>query len=83
MPTVNFYLKKAEESTGKSLVYLQFKYKGNKELGLYLGRLMGIALAASNRFLSVDALIPLPLHKSKEHKRGYNQAAILATPLPS
>lgn len=31
----------------------------------------------SNRFTSVDALIPLPLHKSKEHKRGYNQAVVL------
>jgi integrase len=30
MSEVNFYLKKAEESTGLSLIYLQFKYKGNK-----------------------------------------------------
>lgn len=30
MGEVNFYLKKAEESTGLSLIYLQFKYKGNK-----------------------------------------------------
>src|SRR4051812_4834571 len=27
---VNFYLKKKEESTGKSLIYLQFKYSGYK-----------------------------------------------------
>jgi ComF family protein len=55
----------------------QFKYKGNKEIGLYLGRLMGNTLAASNRFMYVDALIPLPLFKSKEHKRGFNQATVL------
>jgi ComF family protein len=55
----------------------QFKYKGNKDIGLYLGRLMGDKLANSNRFISVDALIPLPLFKSKEHKRGFNQAAVL------
>jgi integrase len=30
MGDVNFYLKKAEASTGKSLVYLQFKYNGEK-----------------------------------------------------
>jgi integrase len=30
MPTVNFYLKKKEEATGKSLIYLQFKYNGYK-----------------------------------------------------
>jgi len=29
MPTVNFYLKKAEESTGKSLIKLRCKYNGN------------------------------------------------------
>lgn len=30
MGTINFYLKKAEESTGRSLIYLQFKYRGKK-----------------------------------------------------
>ncbi len=57
----------------------QFKYRGNKELGLYLGRLMGEGLAASNRFSDVDALVPLPLFPEKEHKRGFNQAAVLCT----
>ena len=55
----------------------QLKYKGNKELGVYLGKLMGHALAASNRFSYVDALIPLPLFPTKERKRGYNQATVL------
>lgn len=72
--TAQFYFTK--ESMMQHLMH-QFKYKNNKEIGLYLGKLMGFALAASNRFSFVDALIPLPLHKSKEHKRGYNQAAIL------
>jgi integrase len=30
MGSVNFYLKKAEKKTGKSLIYLQFKYNGKK-----------------------------------------------------
>src|SRR5215218_3605870 len=30
MGAVNFYLKKKEESTGKSLIYLQYKYNGYK-----------------------------------------------------
>lgn len=55
----------------------QVKYRSNKQLGLYLGELMGSALVESTRFTSVDALIPLPLHPSKEHKRGYNQSALL------
>jgi ComF family protein len=65
-----------KESMMQRLMH-QFKYKGNKEVGTYLGKLMGWALQESNRFSFIDALIPLPLHKSREHKRGYNQAAIL------
>ena len=30
MPEVNFYLKKPEPVTGKSLIYLQFKYNGQR-----------------------------------------------------
>lgn len=30
MPVVNFYLKKPEPKTKKSLIYLQFKYNGNR-----------------------------------------------------
>jgi ComF family protein len=55
----------------------QVKYHGNRELGLYLGRLMGHALMASDHLREVDILIPLPLHISKERNRGFNQAAIL------
>ena len=55
----------------------QLKYRGNKELGRQLGRLIGKDLKQTNRFISIDALIPLPLFPSKEKKRGYNQAALL------
>ena len=54
-----------------------FKYRGNRELGLYLGKLMGYALAGTNRYAAIDALLPLPLFPKKERARGYNQAAIL------
>lgn len=78
--TAQFYFTK--ESMMQHLMH-QFKYKGNKEIGFYLGKLMGTALASSNRFSFIDALIPLPLHKSKEHKRGYNQAAVLCEGIAS
>jgi ComF family protein len=55
----------------------RFKYNGNKELGLFLGKLMGHALSESNRFSYLDALIPLPLFAAKERRRGFNQATIL------
>jgi ComF family protein len=72
--TAQYYFTK--ESLMQHLMH-QLKYRGNKELGIYLGKLMGHALAASNRFSFVDALIPLPLFPVKEKKRGYNQATVL------
>jgi ComF family protein len=61
----------------------QLKYRGNRELGLYLGKLMGYALEASNRFRYVDALVPLPLFPTKERARGYNQATVLCEGIAS
>jgi ComF family protein len=78
--TAQYYFTK--ESMMQHLMH-QFKYKANKDVGIYLGKLMGWALINSNRFSSIDALIPLPLHKSKEHKRGYNQAAVLCEGIAS
>jgi ComF family protein len=63
------------ESLMKRLMH-EFKYRGNKDLGLQLGTLMGDSLNRSDRF-KVDALIPLPLFGSKEKRRGFNQSTIL------
>lgn len=71
--TGQYYFTK--ESLMQHLMH-QFKYKGNKELGLQLGRIMGLQLKRSNRF-EVDALIPLPLFPAKEKRRGFNQATVL------
>lgn len=71
--TAQYYF--TRESLMQHLVQ-QFKYRGDKDLGLQLGRMMGDSLSRSGRF-SVDALIPLPLFASKEKRRGFNQATIL------
>jgi ComF family protein len=72
--TAQYYFIK--ESLMQHLMH-QLKYKGNKELGKQLGRLMGHDLQKTNRFKTVDYLVPLPLFPSKEERRGYNQATIL------
>ncbi len=72
--TAQYYFTK--ESMMQHLIQ-QFKYRANKELGLSLGKLIGNSLMQSNRFLSIDALVPLPLHEAKERRRGFNQATIL------
>ena len=68
-----FYFSKG--SAIQNLIH-ELKYKGNRKVGHYLGKLIGASLANSNRF-TIDAIIPLPLFARKEHNRGYNQAAVL------
>lgn len=55
----------------------EFKYRGNKKMGLILGKMMGKSLAQASRFSNIDALVPLPLFTRKETRRGFNQATIL------
>ena len=55
----------------------QLKYKSNKEVGLFIGKQMGSLLAASERFASIDGLVPVPLHAQALSKRGFNQAALI------
>ncbi len=72
--TTGFYFTK--QSLLQHLM-VQLKYKNNRDVGLYLGKLLGYQLLQSNRFNDVEALIPLPLNDKKEYKRGYNQAEII------
>jgi len=57
----------------------EFKYRGNKNIGLYLGKIMGKSMLNSNRFANIDFVIPLPLFTEKEFKRGFNQSSILCS----
>lgn len=61
----------------------QLKYKGDTQIGYYLGELMGKSMLESSRFHTIDALIPLPLYPDKEYKRGFNQAAIICNGISS
>ena len=75
-----FYFTK--ESMIQQLMH-SFKYRANKGLGMYLGKLMGSALADTNRYAAIDALLPLPLFPEKERARGFNQAAVLCEGISS
>ena len=56
---------------------IQLKYRGNRDAGLFLGRMIGNAIRTSSRFTDIDYLIPLPLNPKKQFKRGYNQAELI------
>lgn len=56
----------------------RLKYKGDRHVGLHMGRLMGEEASASELYKTVDTVMAVPLHPRKERARGYNQAQVLA-----
>jgi ComF family protein len=56
----------------------QLKYSGNRELGIYFGRIYGNELKFTSFFEDIDCLVPVPLHPRKIRKRGYNQSEVFA-----
>lgn len=66
-----------KESDVQELVHA-FKYKGNKHLAYYLGRMAAIKLLKHAAFNSIDYIVPVPLHKKRLRERGYNQAEWIA-----
>jgi len=58
----------------QQLLY-QLKYKGQENIGAFFGKWLGHELAAIKNYQTIDIVIPVPLHKRKQRKRGFNQAA--------
>lgn len=56
----------------------QFKYKNIPLIGNKLGQIAGRQLIQTEGFKQINAIIPVPLHKSRLRKRGYNQSACFA-----
>ncbi len=56
----------------------RLKYKGDRHVGLGLGRLMGEEASQSPCYADVDTVMAVPLHRRKERMRGYNQAQVIA-----
>lgn len=54
------------------------KYKGEKELGEFLGSYIGARLSQRGFFDDIDLIVPVPLHPDKKRKRGYNQSEWIA-----
>jgi ComF family protein len=50
------------------------KYRNKPELGQLLGKVYGTELVRNGYAGKFDLVIPIPLHKSKKKRRGYNQS---------
>lgn len=51
------------------------KYKGHEQIGSFLGQWLGHELSTIKAYKAVDVVVPVPLHRTKKRKRGYNQVA--------
>jgi len=56
----------------------RFKYEGKTGIGVELGKMFAIILKEKGWFLDVDVILPIPLHATKEARRGYNQSNFIA-----
>jgi ComF family protein len=70
------YIYQKESKVQNALELL--KYKGEKELGDCLAGFAGAKLLSEGFFKDIDLLVPVPLHKDKAKKRGYNQSEWIA-----
>lgn len=56
----------------------QLKYQGQQEVGTALGQMYGLELAQHGLGTDLDLIVPVPLHRRKLAKRGYNQSDTFA-----
>jgi ComF family protein len=84
-PVTHLFWGRVKIETGAAFLYFnkggkvqrlvhQLKYKGRKDIGIFLGEQYGLTLKYAPGFNSADAIIPVPLHKKKYMQRGYNQS---------
>jgi len=66
-----------EKGSAYQALLHDLKYRGNRRAGLYLGRLLGQELKHSS-FSDCDLMVPVPLHRLRLKRRGYNQSELIA-----
>ena len=57
------------------------KYRGQKEISSFFGSWLGSELSENSNYSQCELVIPVPLHKQKLKKRGYNQVTGFGTEL--
>ncbi len=74
--TINWafaYLTYIKDGLAQKIIYT-IKYKGVKEGASLMGELYGQYLKEANLKQEIDLIVPVPLHKKKLQKRGFNQS---------
>lgn len=71
------YLKLKKGGVVQKMLH-QLKYNNHPEIGIKIGKVFGHELKRDGLDQAFDLIIPVPLHKSRMRKRGYNQSAKFA-----
>lgn len=67
-----------EKGKGSQALLHSLKYQHNQLLGYEMGKWIAQKLKNNSLLLTVDTLIPVPIHHRKKFIRGYNQSEALA-----
>ena len=70
----------SEKGIVQNLIH-KLKYEKQEEIGRFMGDWYGSVLAENSDLQDVDFVIPVPLHRKKLKKRGYNQVSLFASRL--
>ncbi len=70
----NSFLFYIEKGIVKNLIH-HLKYKNQEQIGTFLGDWHGQIIAENDFLECIDYVVPVPLHKKKLKKRGYNQVS--------
>ena len=70
----NSFLFFIENGIVKNLIH-HLKYKNQEQIGTFLGDWHGQIIAENNYLDKIDFVVPVPLHRKKLRKRGYNQVS--------
>lgn len=73
----NAWLRFAHGNDVATLIH-DFKYHGFSHLALHLGELCAQYMMTTGIFDGVDLLLPIPLHRGKRLRRGFNQSEKIA-----
>jgi len=60
---------------------LLLKFEQIEPLGAWFAERLAEIVSAEGDTMAADVVVPVPLHRERERERGYNQAALLSTPL--
>ena len=76
--TALFFYKGGYRNITKAL-----KYRRGFGAGLHFSKMLASELLKSGLYADVDAVVPVPLHRSRKWVRGYNQASLIAREISS